>query len=242
MKQILISVLLCFALTALSAYPAAAQQDEALVGYWSFDEGEGDTVEDMSGNGNVGTITGDVTWVEGKMGTALEFTPGANVAIPDAETLRDMDEYTIALWVNLNEFAPAWNHILEKDGSYAMTMNTGGGDFRFTPNSSAVWVESDTKVDLGTWYYLTLKSDGSDLTFYVNAEEVGTSGEPVAHNTNPINIGHEDPYTVDGVVDEVKFWAKALTPDEIKVAMEGNLAVTDPLDKIATTWASVKSR
>ena len=32
--------------------------EEGLIGYWNFNEGEGDTVYDLSGNGNHGTING----------------------------------------------------------------------------------------------------------------------------------------------------------------------------------------
>lgn len=241
MKKTFRCTLLCSILVILFIQPAISQQDAALVGYWSFDV-EDDVVEDMSGNGNDGTITGDVSWVEGKIGSALEFTPGANVEIPDSDTLRDMDAYTIAMWVKLNEFAPAWNHIFEKDGSYAITMNTGGGDFRFTPNSSVVWVETGVAVDEGTWYYLTLRANADSVSFYVDGVKEGETNEPIAYNTNAINIGHSDPYTVDGVIDEVKFWATALTVDEIKVAMAGSAAVSASYQSLLTTWASMKTR
>ena len=32
--------------------------EEGLVGYWNFEEGEGETVIDLSGNGNDGIING----------------------------------------------------------------------------------------------------------------------------------------------------------------------------------------
>src|SRR5690606_3456048 len=39
------------------------------VGYWNFDENTGSTANDISGNGNNGTIT-DATWSTGKFGSA----------------------------------------------------------------------------------------------------------------------------------------------------------------------------
>ena len=41
--------------TALSGY------EEDLVGYWNFNEGDGTTLTDLSGNGNNGAISG-ATW------------------------------------------------------------------------------------------------------------------------------------------------------------------------------------
>jgi hypothetical protein len=240
MKRISVNMLI-LALMAIFACPAVSQQDAFLVGYWAFEEGNGDTVEDISGNGNDGVINGEVNWVEGMIGTALEFTPGANVEIPDSDSLRDMAEYTVGMWVKINEFAPEWNHLFEKDGSYGITINTGGGDFRYTPNSSKVWIESKHQVDNDTWYYITMKWDGSNISFYVDGDEVNQADEPAVFNTNAVNIAHAAPYTVDGVFDEVKIWAKALTTEEISVAMKGELAVKASREKLTTTWAGVRS-
>lgn len=65
--------------------------------------------------------------------------------------------------------------------------------------------------------------------------------EPIVFNSNPMNIAHSPAYTVDGVFDEVKFWAKVLTPSEINFAMEGGTAVKASGDKLTTTWADIKS-
>jgi len=44
-----------------------------LAGYWSFNESEGFTAADGSGNGNDLTFVGDPEWIEGKMGNAVYF-------------------------------------------------------------------------------------------------------------------------------------------------------------------------
>ena len=45
---------------------------KGLVGYWLMNEGCGTTNADVSGNGNIGTISG-ATWSEGKFGSCLSF-------------------------------------------------------------------------------------------------------------------------------------------------------------------------
>ena len=40
-----------------------------LVGYWAFDEGQGITANDSSGNGNTGTLTNGPTWGRGHTGS-----------------------------------------------------------------------------------------------------------------------------------------------------------------------------
>jgi hypothetical protein len=44
-----------------------------LVGWWKFDETEGNIAYDSSGNGNDGNLTNGPTWVEGKIGGALKL-------------------------------------------------------------------------------------------------------------------------------------------------------------------------
>ena len=39
--------------------------EPGLMGYWSMDEGSGNTVYDQTGNNNDGTIVGNPTWVDG---------------------------------------------------------------------------------------------------------------------------------------------------------------------------------
>ncbi len=235
----------CFMLLAsfLALYCVStvlSQQDAELVGYWAFEEGKGTDVKDQSANGNDGIIKGDVNWVNGNIGKALEFMPGSKVEIPDSDSLKDMKAYTIALWVKMNKLSADWNHILEKDGSYAITINSGGGDFRFTSNSSVVWAESKYKVKEDTWYYVTMVGDDSAIQFYVNGKKEAELKQALAFNTNPVTIGHGPEYPVDGTVDEVKIWAVALKDTEIAVAMKGSSAV-DPSAKATTTWASIKN-
>ena len=47
--------------------------DPSLVGYWSFDEGEGDTAHDYSDYANHGLIHGGATFVDGVLGKALSL-------------------------------------------------------------------------------------------------------------------------------------------------------------------------
>ncbi len=235
-----LSVILALFAYSILVFSSVAQQESFLVGYWAFEEGSGKVVVDQSGKGNDGKINGEVKWVNGKFGKALEFAPGANVEIPDSPTLKDMDSYTVALWINFNEFSPDWNHIFEKDGSYGLTVNTATGDFRFTPNSSKVWLESKFKVKEKTWYYITMTAESSGIAFYVDGKKQADAKEPIVYTSNVINIAHGPSYKVNGVIDEVKFWAKALTPDDINIAMKGNVSVSPIKEGLIGTWGKIK--
>ena len=56
-------------LFAANLYP---QSDAEPIGWWQFDEAEGSSVGDASGNGNTGRVTG-AEWVKGEHGVALMF-------------------------------------------------------------------------------------------------------------------------------------------------------------------------
>ena len=52
-----------------------AEIDKNMIqGMWTFEEGEGENVTDLSGNGSDGIFVGDVKWVEGKFGGGIEFS------------------------------------------------------------------------------------------------------------------------------------------------------------------------
>ena len=66
---------------------SAAVNVENITAMWLFDEGEGTTATDSSGNGNDGTIHG-ATWVDGKFGQALEFNGTDNwVEVPHSQSV-----------------------------------------------------------------------------------------------------------------------------------------------------------
>ena len=55
-----------------------AKLDESTIaGMWTFEEGKGDTVEDLSGNGSDGTFVGDIKWAKGQFGNGIEFSGAA---------------------------------------------------------------------------------------------------------------------------------------------------------------------
>lgn len=50
-----------------------------LIAHWKLDEKEGTAVKDATGNGYDGTTTGNVTWIEGMVGGAIEVSGGGRV-------------------------------------------------------------------------------------------------------------------------------------------------------------------
>ena len=80
-----------------------AIEDEAMVLYYSFDEGKGKDVEDLSGKGNDGTLEGDAKWEKnGKINAAVFFNEQVQKGVVTAEasdSLAITKSLTMEVWV-----------------------------------------------------------------------------------------------------------------------------------------------
>jgi len=85
-----------------------------LVGYWDFGEGAGGTANDKSGETNHGTLTNmnDSDWVDGKIGTALNFDGDSDyVLLPDNSVVSSVNDFTVSAWINTNTVT-SWDTIV----------------------------------------------------------------------------------------------------------------------------------
>ena len=242
-KIVALCVLLIM-LVGMSANESFSQDVKFLAGYWSFDSIKGNEAKDLSGNGNDGTINGNVKVVAGKFGDALSFDgSGSHVAINDSNSLDGMDKLTVQLWINFNAIKAEWNHIFEKDYLYGLTVNTAAGTFQYSTGdgvNGTGWVDSEYKVSTKTWYHIAMTVDGSKVIFYVNGNKESEKawGNPVGDNAADLHIAHPSNYLVDGIIDEVKVWSIALTEAEIQREM--NPTSVGPRGKLTTIWGGIK--
>src|SRR5205085_5363225 len=104
------------AVTVTVNNPAPPPPQLGLVAAYSFSEGSGTTVTDISGDGNKGTLS-NATWsTTGKFGGALSFN-GTNsmLTIADAASLHLTSSMTLETWVNPSATGTAWRCVLLKE-------------------------------------------------------------------------------------------------------------------------------
>jgi hypothetical protein len=71
-----------------------------LVAYYPFNEGQGTTTVDATGNGNKGTLSSGVTWVTGVKGTAVHFaTAGDQIVTTSLNPSAKNNAMTLAAWI-----------------------------------------------------------------------------------------------------------------------------------------------
>ena len=232
-----------------------------LVAAWTFDEGAGDKVKDASGHGHDGVISG-AKWVKGKFGAALEFNgDGDQVLVVHDDALNIQKQLTVEAWVYPTGWNPDLNAIAQKweDGSnrrqYQLTIYKSK-NWWYVSNAGNNWprAEGQVAVELNQWTHLAGIYDGKKLRSYTNGKLDVELKQPngIFASDIPVVIGGYGPKTpkctygknrhFKGVIDEVRFWNRALSEQEIQQGMKISVMSVDPSAKAAVTWADIKSK
>ena len=251
-------LILSFAAITFSMAPHAIALDtDGLVGAWLFDEGKGQAVTDSSDNGLDGEIAqGKPKWVEGKFDGAMEFGGADMVTVADDAAL-DLEDFTLAAWVNIPKISGAWQIVASKENrgpvgrNYGLfgNINTGVIHYSFTTGGTWKSFDAQTVVTDGEWHHVAGTYDGSDFKLYIDGEvdaEVSPGTEPDTHD-NVFFIGGCDVggYWMSGIIDEVVLYDRSLSENEINELIEDGMSVAldvQPGGKLVTTWSQIKAR
>lgn len=211
-----------FIAVVLFAISLASAHAQGPVAAYSFDQGSGSTLTDVSGNGNTGSISGASWTSSGRYGSALSFD-GTNdlVTIADASSLDLTTGMTLEAWVYPSA-SSSWRTVVLKeivnDLSYGLYLNSDdppypAGYIRI--GSTTYGAFGSTTAPLNTWTHVGLTYDGSVLRAYMNGVEVGSqsvSGSIVT-SAEPVRIGGGTVWGeyFNGRIDEVRIYNRALS-------------------------------
>ncbi len=233
---------------------AADPSDDSLILYFSFDELAGDTVIDHSQYGNNGTIAGAPELVAGKFGNALKLNGESDwVEVPHADILTVDESVTVMAWINAERHKgpndQRWQGIVAKSNnprSYSFYTESPSECLHLSVGGGSV---CDKKIPLNEWVHVVAQVDGGTThKYWVNGEAAGEfdgkNNPPGAADTATLLVGktHENNREFLGLIDEVRIWNRALNEEEVLAEMETSLTPVEPLGKLSTTWAALKSR
>ncbi len=223
------SVRLSAVLAFLVAYAAyASSLEDGLVAYWAFDEGTGDVASDLSGNGNHGTIH-DGTWVDGVSGSGLDLTGGYVNAGTGIPSFAGTAPYSIVAWVK-GDAPQGWLVTRTNMGPPPYEVEFGlnvGGElyfFRNAPPGMNSYVECNMGIEPGMWRLVAAVYNGLDMSLYVDgnfeafSDSVAGGGAPdIAVILGGFHFYGTPVAALDGQVDEVRIYDRALSDTEIEL-------------------------
>jgi hypothetical protein len=226
-----ITVILILAGIILASCSAPDPLEIDLIAYWPLD---GDA-KDASGNGHDGTVHGATLTTDQNEedGKAYSFD-GVNdyISITDSPDFDiGVGDMTVLLWALLEpgpEFRGVISHTNgeEANDGWWLTM-------AIFPEGTGGWVcmddldhvqEMDLSMD--TWTHLAFVKSGSEITYYVDGTIQGDphdNEKTINDSDGDLRIGLEGSTYGEGFfvgkIDDVRFYNRALTTDEILSAM-----------------------
>ncbi|MHC4642643.1 MAG: LamG-like jellyroll fold domain-containing protein, partial [Planctomycetota bacterium] len=176
--------------------------DPDLLVWYKFDETDGFTASDSSGNGNDGALMGDPQWTAlGQLGGALDFD-GAGDYVEDADGesyLNGQTALTVSAWVKSRQINTDRGFLIGLtptggDRSVTMRYDSAGAGFggddvlkmavssSDLPGADGQQLESSAGLQVTDWqHYLMTWSSGGLIRFYVNGVEDTPTGRSNAN-------------------------------------------------------------
>jgi hypothetical protein len=229
-------------LAAGFAVPATASAGvlDSVSGWWPMYEGSGQTVHDLSGKGNHGTLgstpgvdANDPTWIKGWLfGSALRFDGNDFVRIPNSPAL-ESQKVTVSAWVRGTGSPGTYRYIVGKgakdcdSSSYGLFTSDNGGLRFYVTDTSGAWQTSGlvdpSVVWNGKWHHVAGTFDGTTVKLFVDGKLIanpdGTS-QPIDYNMSTSGdaslggfLGTCDLY-YSGDIDDVAIFSQALPIDK----------------------------
>ena len=214
-------------------WPPIFPLQKGLVLWLPMDERSGAIVYDRSGKANHGTLYGP-TWVARRRGSALSFDGVDDyVLISNSASLQVAGNLTIIFRVYLNSLSSTRAAVSKMWHEYLVKIITDG-TIAFEHQGAAGWegiidVLPQGSMTSGTWIHVAVVRDMSSMT--VRGYKNGVAGTPRPFTKTPapskydVNIGRESDgyYKLDGLIDEVRIYNRALNAAEVKCLYESEL-------------------
>jgi len=258
---------LIFLVSLLFVLCSAGSASAELVAHWKFDEGQGTTAFDSSGNDYHMTLFGDPVWVDGYDGGALNTLDGGYGAIQglyyDTTPIPDTTGLTVCAWIRTSSAGGQYIVSFDRNEYYRFSVNTtdaadaGQVDWDVYDDSGQIDYGSETRVDDGEWHHVAGVYDNGTMTIYIdgNAEPSVTGGSTWGRwrdtrygflGKNSESTGFHDPVPsgnpIDGDIDDLRIYHNAFSQIEIR-SLAGFLESyePDPADgaMFTQTWVNM---
>ena len=198
---------------------------KGLVGCWIMNEGAGNTVADLSGNRNTGTLVGDTHFVPGKFGPCLDFEGDGDYVTLGLgfNLIANQPGLPVSAWVKPNTTPPAASiDFVTKRSStvfllcWATNQNVAFEVYNAS-TESAIGYYTDGIADTN-WHHVVGVYNGTNVKVYVDTIAGGTVGNLTGNTrtvTGTTRISGPTTASFNGSIDDVMIYDRALSASEI---------------------------
>jgi CSLREA domain-containing protein len=215
--RLALSIAACIALTLVFTKGLSGQSSfnplaPGMVSWWPADGNANDTV-----GGNEGTLQNGATFSSGEVGQAFSFdgvnqgvlvSPGALPNIPPD------GQFTVDLWFNPSN-ASGVHTMFQRERSY---LYIEGGVIKSAVGHNATG--TGKTVTVGCWTHAAVTYNNGSVNIYVNGVLAGSSTQTLEGQTGfGTSIGYNVRFNIEyfaGLIDEVQFFNRALSPIEVQ--------------------------
>jgi len=199
--------------------------------------GSGTTWTDLSGSGNIGTLTNGPTYSSANGGSIGFDGTNDYVSFSNSSSLQFLNRlpYTLEAWVyptrnpGLNNYTGIFDRedssVGSRDGYDLLFLGSSGTDTtfyieRFTTGAqtSIGGVVLNQSVSVNNWHHIVGTYDGTTLSLYRNGSSAGTPGTTTGNITNSsktLTLGVRGGQYFDGRISNAKIYNRALSAAEV---------------------------
>ncbi len=199
-----------------------------LAACWPLNEGTGNKVYDLSGNGNHGTFYNNPQWASGKLGNCLSFDgDGSRIHFGNVGSFSRL---TVSFWAYLRPQTSSRRLLWDNYGITVFRTSSNGSMTIYLGNGSSwsAYINTEALSD-NTWYHIVVVYDGASIFSYVDGFR--QSSEKPYSETVPLNSfsisTSSSTSSFDGLIDHVMIWDRVLSASEIARLYREPFAVFD---------------
>jgi hypothetical protein len=219
--------------------PVASSQggnlQQGLLGYWPFD---GDGTDGSGGGRNLGLV-GGAGFANGLFGKALDLHGNSSqyAVRPGNDTIYDLaaGDFSVQVWVDFNTTSAEETLIEKFTGSsgpgWTMTKlrvgdSRGSNSLQFYASPAIVLNSNPPTLATGVWHQYVVRRSGSTVQILLDGSVVGngSASGSIPGTTMPLLVGRRTGgqyFPVDGRIDEVAIWSRALSDGEVAYLYNG---------------------
>jgi hypothetical protein len=208
---------------------------DGLVAWYGFEE-IGAEIADLSGKGNHGS-SHLATTTTGKVGAAVDLTPGSCVVVGDSPSLKMAggQGLTMMAWVRFEACAQGSSApaiILNKEDTYEFGVRCPALRLEEAMNTGSWSWRGGATLPLRTWKHVAITWDGALVHHYIDGVEAWSRGQTgnLAPQGTGLGIGCRDVGPdrsiasarewFHGAIDEVAVYSRALSNTEVRAYYE----------------------